>query len=171
MKAINIFFDTEFTDINPMKTPALISIGVVAPDGREFYAELIDTYTRDMCSAFVIKNVLPLLDDGDCRLFVVQLAVRLKDWIESLGDEKVILHSDSPSHDWPLIANVFNEYGWPANLLRKCEEISFESSIHLHRFKVGQMNFWKANGTRRHHALVDARSHQFAWKQATRRGF
>lgn len=171
MKAINIFFDTEFTDINPMTTPALISIGVVAPDGREFYAELIDTYTKDMCSAFVIENVLPLLDDGDCRMFEAQLAVRLKDWIEKLGEEEVVLHSDSPSHDWPLVASIFDEYGWPANLLRKCGEIGFKSPSKWRKYQAGLATFWKDHSAQQHHALVDARSLDVAWKLANRRGF
>ena len=38
-----VFLDTEFTDFT---SPDLISIALVAEDGREFYAEL-DDYQRD----------------------------------------------------------------------------------------------------------------------------
>jgi len=44
-----VFLDTEFTDF---VRPDLISIALVAEDGREFYAERTD-YHRDACSDFV----------------------------------------------------------------------------------------------------------------------
>ena len=164
-KTINVFFDTEFSDIDPKKTPALISVGLVS-DGREFYAELTDTWDEGMCSSFVIETVLPLLDGGDRRMTVEQLAARLKEWIEGLGDDEVVLRSDARDWDWRFIQAIFDGYGWPANLCRKCEAINFENSNHLHRFRVGQMNYWKSNKARQHHALVDARSMHFAWKYA-----
>ncbi|APW48615.1 hypothetical protein [Rhodoferax antarcticus] len=52
-----IFLDTEFTQFN---SPDLISMALVAEDGREFYAER-DDYHRDDCSDFVRETVLPLL--------------------------------------------------------------------------------------------------------------
>ncbi len=41
-----VFLDTEFTQFH---RPDLISIGLVAEDGREFYAERTD-YNQDDCS-------------------------------------------------------------------------------------------------------------------------
>lgn len=55
---MDIYFDTEFTDF--VVDPALISIGFVSVNGKEFYAELNDTYREDECSDFVIENVLPV---------------------------------------------------------------------------------------------------------------
>lgn len=52
------FLDTEFSS---MDRPALISIALVADDGREFYAEVTDSWTLEDCSDFVISNVLPHL--------------------------------------------------------------------------------------------------------------
>jgi hypothetical protein len=52
-----VFLDTEFTDF---VRPELISIALVAEDGREFYAERTD-YRHDDCSDFVRETVLPLL--------------------------------------------------------------------------------------------------------------
>ncbi len=80
-----VFFDTEFTTLSEKGYLALISIGFVSVDGREFYAELIDTWQKGMCSTFVIDTVLPLLDGGECRMTEAQLAIRLKEWIENLG--------------------------------------------------------------------------------------
>ena len=52
-----VFLDTEFTSF---VRPDLISIGLVAEEGREFYAERTD-YRKDDCSDFVRETVLPLL--------------------------------------------------------------------------------------------------------------
>lgn len=53
-----VFFDVEFTDLVEGNKP--ISLGFVADDGREFYAEL-GGYDIWECSDFVQDNVLPLL--------------------------------------------------------------------------------------------------------------
>ena len=52
-----IFFDTEFTSLDP-NIAELISIGLVKPDGEELYLEL--EYKGEP-SEFVVKNVLPSL--------------------------------------------------------------------------------------------------------------
>ena len=78
---------------------------------------------------------------------------------------------DSPSHDWPLVASIFDEYGWPANLLRKCGEIGFKSPSKWRKYQAGLATFWKDHSAQQHHALVDARSLDVAWKLANRRGF
>ena len=44
-----VFLDTEFTSFFQ---PDLISVGLVAEDGREFYAERTD-YRCDECTVFV----------------------------------------------------------------------------------------------------------------------
>lgn len=56
-----IFFDTEFTNFT---NPQLISIGLAAEDGQEFYCELTDTWTLPECSLFVVGWVLPWLSWG-----------------------------------------------------------------------------------------------------------
>ncbi len=48
---MRVFLDTEYTNISQ---PALISIGLVADDGREFYAELTDGWLACDCSPFVV---------------------------------------------------------------------------------------------------------------------
>lgn len=56
-QAMLIFLDTEFTDFVQL---GLISIALVAEDGREFYAERTD-YRQGDCTDFVCSAVLPLL--------------------------------------------------------------------------------------------------------------
>ena len=173
-KNVNVFFDTEFTTMNPMATPLLISVGLVAENGGEFYAELTDTYQVGDCSDFVKLNVLPLLawskGDHSKSMLEAQCASRMQVFIESLGDGEVILRSDAPSFDWPLVAEMFRFYGcWPKNLRRKCGTISFDNPNLYHRYLAGQNEYWKAWASEQHHALVDARMLKFAWKYAIKR--
>jgi len=131
-KALNVFFDTEFTKFRSVNDePKLISIGLVAEDG-----------------------LLPLLD-GSNRLQEAQFALKMSDWIASLGAGEVVLRCDSPSYDWTFVAEMFNFYGlWPANLRRKCGTVYFESDRQIHRYQAALSSFWKDNQSRMHHSLV-----------------
>jgi len=169
---MNVFFDTEFAGGIEKKDAQryLISIGLVAVDGREFYAELTDTWDDHLCSLWVLQNVIPLLDGGDCRMGVEEMAARLKAWIEGLTDGEVVLRTDTPAFDWPFIEELFKFYGWPKNLRKKYGTVYFESDRQSHRYNNGIEDYFKTHGKRQHHALVDARSMQYAWKYAIKRG-
>jgi hypothetical protein len=170
-KTINVFFDTEFTTIHPLEVANLISIGCVAQDGKEIYFELLDTWAIHQCSAFVLYNVLELLDN---KVYHKEedVAHKLSEWVENLGGNTVIFRSDSPSFDWRFVADMFNKFDcWPTNLERKCGVIAFENHNIWHRYQAGMADFWKSNNERQHHALVDARSLKFAWGYAHRRRF
>jgi len=166
--AFSVFFDTEFTTSKPNEQPYLISISCVAEDGREFYAELSDTWHIGLCSEFVVSMVLPLLEGGACRTTEQDLAVRLREWIESLGTEEVIMRTDAPAWDWPWVEELFYFYGtWPKSLRRWCGTICFEDESAVQRYEEGLENYWQQHMNRRHHALVDPRSLHYAWKCAT----
>lgn len=167
---MNVFFDTEFTSLEKKHgNRYLISIGCVAEDGREFYAELTDTWDEHLCSLFVLETVLPLLEGGDFEMGVTELAERLKAWIESLSDEEVTLRTDQPAFDWPFIEEIFGFYGWPRNLRRKYGTIWFETDIQQDQFNAELERYWKENATKLHHALVDARALFSAWRHAAER--
>lgn len=157
---MDVYFDTEFTDF--LLDPALISIGLVADDGREFYAELNDTYEEVMCSWFVIETVLPILWGGECEMSIQDLAPSLKAWIESFG-EPVTLWADAPSFDWSWIQEIFevSACGWPNNLMRKCQNTQvFEADQERHRYDEAYEDYWRLNidaDALQHHALWDAR--------------
>jgi hypothetical protein len=167
---MQVFFDTEFAFLNKKNGHRyLISIGCVTQDVREFYAELADTWDENLCSKFTIETVLPLLQGGEYKMGVSEMAVRLKAWIEGLTEKEVTLKSDSPQHDWPFIQEIFDHEGWPKNLHRTCGMIYFEENRQKHRFIAGLESFWKSNLPRQHHALVDAKSLMFAWKFAMKK--
>jgi len=169
---MDAYIDTEFTSLgDKLNQPYLISIGCVAQDGREFYAELADTYHQGLCSDWVVHNVLPLLHScGEYQMKEAELSERLKAWVEGLTDKEVIFRSDAPNIDWPFIEQLFNAHGWPQNLRRRCGVISFDNDNFQKRFDAALSEYWREHSARRHHALVDARSLLFAKKRAIRRG-
>lgn len=170
---MEVFFDTEFTTLDLGKSlPELISIGCVATNGQEFYAELSDTWQINNCSQFVTDSVLPLLEGGEYLMTQKQCASSLKKWFEELTNPLINLRSDAPDFDWPLIREIFETHNcWPNNLNRECQGISFPSPIKQQRFESALNTYWKSNRSRRHHALNDARGLAKAWGIAVRRGF
>jgi hypothetical protein len=169
---MNIYFDTEFTDF--VLDPALISIGLVADDGREFYAELNDTYDEVMCSFFVLETVLPILWGKEYEMGIEDIAPRLKAWIESF-DESVTLWADAPSFDWIWIQAIFasGACGWPANLVGKCQNTQiFENDNERFRYNNAYEEYWRSkknDGAVQHHALWDARGIRHAHRYAFRK--
>jgi len=167
---MKVYFDTEFTDF--VVDPALISIGLVTEDGREFYAELNDTYDEPMCSWFVIEAVLPSLWGAEYEMSLQDLALRLKGWIEDIG-EPVTLLSDAPSYDWQWFYDIFEltKSEWPSNLVRSCKNTQdLDGASVREKYNLAYEAFWSTNvdaGAVRHHALWDARCIRYAHRVAT----
>ena len=171
---MQVYFDTEFTDmIGAVHDPALISIGLVSANGNEIYFELSDTWTKEICSDFVVEAVLPSLQGGAYAMTEAECAERLKAWIEGFN-EKVSLYSDSPNYDWPWVSEMFDRYGWPENLTRQCRHAcAFETDKERFRYNNAVADFWrtgKAAGASQHHALWDARCIRFARCYSYRKG-
>jgi hypothetical protein len=154
-----IFFDTEFTDLHWQAK--LISIGLVAEDGRTFYAELSDTYQVADRNDFVREVVLPLLDGDESRMALPALSLRLGNWLEDFG-EPVTLATDSPSWDWPWIRKIFHIEGtWPANVAPTPLLLTMNYLNDYDRFvDAVEMAF---RSLRRHHALDDAKANRLGW--------
>lgn len=121
-----VFFDTEFTGLHQSTT--LISIGLVADDGKTFYAEFTD-YDESQVDDWVQENVIDNLiypQDEGCGLEYTNegeytkegdpptvkgtwgssayMAV-LRRWIERLGE--VEMWSDCLAYDWVLFCELF----------------------------------------------------------------
>ncbi len=165
---MNVFFDTEFTTTDQnVGFPAFISVGCAAQNGSTFYAELSDTWHPGICSPFVIKHVLPLLEGGGYAMTEARLAINLKEWIEGLTEMEVTLRTDAPRYDWPWIEQLFTFYGcWPQNLRKSCGTVYFNYEYQESRYIEHLDTYWKKHAAQRHHALVDAKSLLFAWKCA-----
>ena len=155
-----IFLDTEFTDF-PETECDLIAIGLVAEDGREFYAELTD-YRQEACSGFVREIVLPLLKQHPTRVEGTQwqVARALNEWLQPYEQECTICFDYST--DWYLMAKMLL-------LLPDEDRPMFLTTKNI----WGDLDqqaidyYWAevdAFGHKQHHALYDARGNKYAYK-------
>lgn len=147
-----VFLDTEFTDF---VRPDLISIALVAEDGREFYAERTD-YHRDACNTFVRETVLPVL--GRVRGATCSRAVltqRLHDWFAQLPEPATIIYDFGS--DWLLLVDAMRVSAYrnpPANFGKP---LHLESSSITHPIFERAQNRIYTQDWPPHHALADAR--------------
>ena len=113
---MRVFFDTEFTGLHQKTT--LISMGLVAENGREFYAEFTD-YNRTQVDSWLQSNVIDKLflnanfSKGDARKgqqFFIKgdnHIVRhwLKIWFNTF--DQIEMWSDCLAYDWVLFCDLF----------------------------------------------------------------
>jgi hypothetical protein len=97
---MRLYLDTEFTDFVDCD---LISIALVADDGREFYGERLD-YDDASCSAFVREAVLPQLGQYPGRVFTREgLRTALLAWLDQFAGEPEYVLCFDYGGDWDLL--------------------------------------------------------------------
>jgi hypothetical protein len=153
---MNIFLDTEFTDM--VRDKELISIGLVADSGEEFYAELPVDQSR--CSDFVLANVLPHLGQypgASCP--VSELSTRLRTWLNIVRRkrEDIVICSDSET-DWNFFCQAFD-----AKLPPDIKSRMVSDNLH----HLLQFEFYEKNQLPEHHALYDAQANRYAFREPT----
>ena len=139
------FFDTEFDAQNERVT--LLSIGIVAEDGREFYAVNSEA-DHSKCSQFVRDNVLPELGtDFDMTRAEIRDSVR-----KFIGDDPhPLFFAYFSAYDWVLFCQLWGilvdlPQGWP----QFCMDL-MQISVHVNCYsRPPQL-------AHRHNALSDAR--------------
>jgi 3' exoribonuclease, RNase T-like len=138
---MRVFVDCEFTDFIDCD---LISIGLVADDGREFYGERSD-YDDSSCSAFVREAVLPQLGQYPGRVFTREaLRSALLAW---LGQFDGGFFCADYVGDWDLLIDLLGDVpaGWQGVLVSQLIDYN-------------RLEAYFAENQGRHHALVDARA-------------
>ena len=117
---MKIFFDLEFTGLYQDTTP--ISIGLVAENGRTFYAEFID-YDRSRIDNWLRENVIPHLRFGDLKEGVeawenyrdpnvvevlsnkAGVISALTEWLSQF--DQIEMWGDCLAYDWVLFYELF----------------------------------------------------------------
>ncbi len=148
-----IFLDTEFTDFSDSK---LISIGMVADSGEEFYAEV--PFPDAACSAFVREIVLPLLNQyPNAYCPVVDLGMRISAWLQIVkrSSEDVEVCIDYQT-DWDLFADALDNRVPPW-----CKPRRVGRNIN----ELLRYEYHKKNGLPEHHALYDAQANRYAFRE------
>lgn len=147
-----VFVDTEFTDFVQIE---LISVALVADDGREFYAERTD-FCRADCNDFVRAAVLPMLGRiAGAACTRAELTARLRAWFEALPEPATLVFDYFA--DWELLADAFlGDFNQPpANVGDKLmlgNEI-VEDPIYQNALDISFAREWP-----RHHSLADAKA-------------
>lgn len=111
---MRLYFDTEFTGLH--KDTSLISIGIVAENGKMFYAELTD-YNKSQIDVWIqenvidnlwLKNLTSIYPDKNlttCLGPSDMLKYSLTKWLQQF--DKIEIWSDCLSYDWVLFNNIF----------------------------------------------------------------
>lgn len=129
---MNVYFDTEFTGLH--KGTTLISIGLIASNGKKFYAEIVD-YDRSQVNDWIKENVINNLwavskTIDECSKFEYyhlgtkeQIAQKLKEWF--LEFDSVQLISDVAHFDMVLLIDLFGgAFDLPKNVNPSCHDIN-----------------------------------------------
>lgn len=150
---MKIFFDTEFTGLHQSTT--LISIGMIAKDGRELYCELKD-YDKTQIDDWLKDNVIANLHNTN-PINTEQLRKAIEGFIEPY--DNVEIWSDCLSYDWVLFNQI---WGHAFNIPKKIYYIPFDICT-LFKAKgidpdVNREDFAEmTKGSQKHNALWDAK--------------
>lgn len=144
------WFDTEFYEDG--RTIDLISIGVAAEDGREYYAESFYAEGLASKSDWLKQNVLPHLQ-SPVRLLRRHMAQEIKEFMGQ-GPEIWAYYAD---YDWVALCQLFGRMidlpeGWPM-YCRDLKQLADDRGLVL-----------PVQPTPEHHALNDARWTKEAWE-------
>jgi hypothetical protein len=156
---LKYFFDTEF--IEDGKTIDLLSIGIVAEDGRELYMRNTEA-DLDKASNWVISNVFPSLEVGS-------LGIKHGKWYSREAISTAILEFVGPDkkpefwayyadYDWVVLCQLFGRMidlpkGWPMY----CRDVKQLCDL------IGNPKLPEQT-SKKHHALEDARWTKIAYE-------
>lgn len=141
---MRFWFDTEF--IEDGRTIDLLSIGIVAEDGRELYLEFDVDHRR--ASPWVKENVIAHLEHVPTSR---EHAARI---IQEFCGEKPEMWAYYADYDWVAMCQLFGTMmdlpkGWPM-YCRDLKQLAGDTSL-------------PEQGKGEHHALADARWTRDAW--------
>lgn len=154
------WIDTEF--IEDGSTIDLISIGVVAEDDRELYAENSEC-DHSRANEWVRRRVLPYLGQGEnpegSRASRAELASRVRGFCDPVQYGKPEFWGYHSGYDWVVLCQLFGSMkalpkGWP----KYCRD------LRQWRDELGVIKLPTQRKKGEHHALADARWAREAWE-------
>lgn len=156
MKAMTskVFVDTEFTDF---VAPKLISIGLAAESGEEFYAEL--PFSLHDCNEFVRETVVPMLGKSPHAACTMdELYSKIINWLKLVRrkDEDMVICFDYQT-DWDLFREALAN-----NVPSWCKPRLVADHIN----ELLRWDYHEKSGFPEHHALYDALANRYAFREA-----
>lgn len=164
---MKIFFDTEFTGLHQNTT--LISIGCIAEDERQFYAEF-DDYDRTQVDDWIQKHVINNLTFDPKATYCSEsgsifemsgsfknVADNLKMWLSTYSFCE--MWSDTLAYDWVLFNQLFGHaFNIPDNVYYIPFDISTVFKIKGIDPDINREDFvGMKNNNKKHNALHDAK--------------
>ena len=146
MNKMNLYFDTEFTGLH--KNTTLISIGIVADNGKSFYAECTD-YDESQCDDWIKENVIANLkfkdgqftrlsrhDDERPNMNAIEMRApkeivreQLRTWLKQFDSVQFV--SDVCHYDMVLLIDLFGTaFDLPSNVSASCHDINQDIARH-----------------------------------------
>jgi len=139
---MKLFFDTEFTGLH--KRTSLISIGIVAENGKRFYAEF-STYKENQCDDWIRENVLKhtiisgndtlaarLGEDSNTTVVLgskADIRYELGEWLKQFDSVQFV--SDVSHYDFILLIDIFGTaFDLPGNVSAACHDINQDIAKH-----------------------------------------
>lgn len=179
MRRTKIFIDTEFTGLHQRTT--LISLGMVAETGEEFYAEFTD-YDKSQLNEWIETNVIKHLElkDGDIKVDEETLKVKgnkllvkneLEKWLKKF--EVIEIWADVLAYDWVLFCELFGgAFGLPENIFYTPFDLATVLRIkgmvapeNRYEKDVNRFEFANIDISNQHHALWDARVEMLCYEK------
>lgn len=184
-----VFLDSEFTGLHQNTT--LISIGLIAETGDEFYAEFTD-YEEEQCDDWINQNVIsnlnftsyPVVDTGPVDKTIRNYMVKgtskkikevLEIWLSHF--EKVEIWGDCLSYDWVLFSQLWghafnipkNVYYIPFDICTLFKIKSIDPDISREEFIIDELQYINCSSSKqKHNALWDARVIQMCYNKLMR---
>lgn len=139
---MNLYFDMEFTGLHARTT--LVSIGIVAEDGKKFYAEFSD-YDESQCDDWIRGNVLKhtifagndnlaakLGEDSNTTVVLgskADIRYELGEWLKQFDEVQFV--SDVCHYDMVLLIDIFGgAFDLPKNVSAVCHDINQDIAKH-----------------------------------------
>lgn len=139
---MNLYFDTEFTGLHAETT--LISIGIVAENGKKFYAEFSD-YDESQCDDWIRENVLNhtilggndilakrLGEDSETTVVLggeADIQYELSEWLKQFDGVQFV--SDVCHYDMVMLIDIFGgAFDLPKNVSAVCRDINQDIAKH-----------------------------------------
>lgn len=151
------FLDTEFVD-DGRGPLILLSLGLVAEDGRELYLVSSEWQDADL-NPWVRENVIPYLGDGP-RDTLSAICTRVEEFLD--GDTAPEVWGYFSAYDWFLFCRLWGEWAAMPKILPK---VCMDLRQWALQIGVGSTEYKSAVpqlGTA-HNALEDARWNRLLW--------
>lgn len=178
---LDVYIDTEFTDF---VNQDLISIGLVASNGQEFYGENLD-FKKEFSSEWVQQNIYQLLDANKFGMKRYELSSRVWQWLDDLECDFVRIMIDYKSdydllldllgEPHPKIINVQNIYQLITAQCAAQTELSLDVNASeqkiisaKNKFNLYFMDYFYLTKEIQHHALSDARANKLAYEKVAK---